>query len=100
MTSFKAWRVDRKDEHIEARYETLELDDLSEGTVTIEAEYSSLNYKDALSATGNRCVTRHYHHTPGIDAAAVVAERRTKDVRDGDDVLVLSARDVLAIVTK
>lgn len=45
------------------------IDDLPEGDVLIRVDYSSLNYKDALSASGNRGITRNYPHTPGIDAA-------------------------------
>ncbi|NNF99019.1 MAG: YhdH/YhfP family quinone oxidoreductase [Desulfobacteraceae bacterium] len=46
--------------------------ELPEGDVLIRVNYSSLNYKDALSAVGNKGVTRNYPHTPGIDAAGVV----------------------------
>src|SRR5262245_14168566 len=49
------------------------LNQLPLNEVLIEVRYSSLNYKDALSATGNKGVTRNYPHTPGIDAAGVVA---------------------------
>ncbi len=45
------------------------LSDLPAGELVIEVKYSSLNYKDALSASGNKGVTRKYPHTPGIDAA-------------------------------
>lgn len=45
-----------------------EVSSLPEGDVLIKVHYSSLNYKDALSATGNKGVTRTYPHTPGIDA--------------------------------
>lgn len=48
-------------------------DELPEGDVLIRVRYSSLNYKDALSARGNKGVTRHFPHTPGIDAAGEVA---------------------------
>ncbi|MCD4721182.1 MAG: oxidoreductase [Desulfobacula sp.] len=48
-------------------------DDLPKGDVLIRVKYSSLNYKDALSATGNRGVTRQYPHTPGIDAAGILS---------------------------
>lgn len=48
-------------------------DDLPEGDVLIRVRYSSLNYKDALSARGNKGVTRQFPHTPGIDAAGEVA---------------------------
>ena len=54
----------------------------------IEVKYSSLNYKDALSATGNKGVTRKYPHTPGIDAAGVVADSTTKLFNVGDQVTI------------
>jgi acrylyl-CoA reductase (NADPH) len=49
-----------------------QISELPANDVLIKVRYSSLNYKDALSATGNRGVTRHYPHTPGIDAAGEV----------------------------
>ena len=49
--------------------------DLEKGDVLVRVHYSSLNYKDALSASGNRGVTRRYPHTPGIDAAGRHAAR-------------------------
>ena len=51
-----------------------DLSDLPPGEILIRVRYSSLNYKDALSASGNRGVTRRYPHTPGIDAAGEVLE--------------------------
>lgn len=62
--------------------------DLPPGEVLIKVEYSSLNYKDALSASGNKGVTRKYPHTPGVDAAGVVAESSHADFKPGDKVLV------------
>lgn len=62
--------------------------DLPPGDVLIRVSHSSLNYKDALSATGNRGVTRAYPHTPGIDAAGVVVESAAGAFRPGDEVLV------------
>ena len=62
--------------------------DLPDGEVLIEVKYSSLNYKDALSASGNKAVTRKYPHTPGIDAAGVVKESLSGDFREGDHVIV------------
>jgi acrylyl-CoA reductase (NADPH) len=56
--------------------------------VLINVKYSSLNYKDALSATGNKGVTRKYPHTPGIDAAGVVVESVSDDFKAGDHVIV------------
>jgi len=51
-------------------------------------KYSSLNYKDALSATGSKGVTKKYPHTPGIDAAGIVKESSGKAFREGDPVIV------------
>ncbi len=62
--------------------------DLPPGEVLIRVHYSSLNYKDALSAVGNKGVTRKYPHTPGIDAAGVVAESDDARFTKGDRVLV------------
>jgi len=66
------------------------IDDLPDGEVLIRVAYSSLNYKDALSAVGNRGVTRKYPHTPGIDAAGVVVQSRNDGFDTGDEVIVTS----------
>ncbi|HPR51469.1 MAG TPA: YhdH/YhfP family quinone oxidoreductase [Deltaproteobacteria bacterium] len=68
----------------------LSVDNLPEGEVLVKVEFSSLNYKDALSASGNRGVTRKYPHTPGIDAAGVVEESASKAFKPGDKVIVTS----------
>ena len=65
-----------------------ELSDLPAGELLIEVKYSSLNYKDALSASGNKGVTKKYPHTPGIDAAGVVATSSTSQFGAGDQVIV------------
>lgn len=65
-----------------------EINDLPEGDVIIKVEYSSLNYKDALSATGNKGVSRYYPHTPGIDAAGSVVESSDPKFTAGEEVLI------------
>jgi len=64
------------------------IDDLPAGDLLVKVHYSSLNYKDALSATGRPGVTRQYPHTPGIDAAGVVIESAGKAFAPGDNVIV------------
>ncbi|MBI2825805.1 MAG: YhdH/YhfP family quinone oxidoreductase [Planctomycetia bacterium] len=64
------------------------LADLPAGEVLIRVAYSSLNYKDGLSASGSVGVTRKYPHVPGIDAAGAVAESTAAEFRAGDEVLV------------
>jgi len=68
--------------------ESVKIDDLPAGDVLINVKYSSLNYKDALSASGNKGITRRYPHTPGIDAAGIVVESTKKDFIAGDEVIV------------
>lgn len=65
-------------------------DDLPAGEVLIRVHYSSLNYKDGLSAVGNRGVTRRYPHTPGIDAAGVVEESANSAFAPGAQVICTS----------
>lgn len=64
------------------------IDELPAGDVLIRVHYSSLNYKDALSAHGNKGVSRYYPHTPGIDAAGVVIACGTAGFVPGDRVIV------------
>lgn len=66
------------------------IDQLPDGDVLIKVGWSSLNYKDALSASGNRGVTKKYPHTPGIDASGVVEESRSEAFKPGDEVIVTS----------
>jgi putative YhdH/YhfP family quinone oxidoreductase len=70
--------------------EQKKISELPEGDVVVQVQYSSLNYKDVLSATGNRGVTRNYPHTPGIDAAGIVADSTHKEFNAGDKVIVTS----------
>lgn len=56
--------------------------------VEIKVQYSSLNYKDALSASGNKGVTKKYPHTPGIDAAGIVISSNDIRFKYGDKVIV------------
>ena len=89
MSSFNALQVS---ETAEGRFETRIVerttDELPAGEVLIRVHYSSLNFKDALSASGNRGVTRSFPHTPGIDAAGVVASSSVGEFAEGDEVIV------------
>lgn len=62
--------------------------ELPQGDVLINVAFSSLNFKDALSAHGNKGVTRSYPHTPGIDAAGKVALSSSPLFKEGDSVIV------------
>lgn len=85
---YRALVVRGDDEHgFHRAVEERSMADLPAGEVLIRVQFSSLNYKDALSAVGNRGVTRQYPHTPGVDAAGVVEDSTVDDFAVGDEVL-------------
>ena len=88
--AFRAFRVDKTEDRKYPRsIVERETADLPDGELLIDVAYSSLNYKDALSATGNPGVTRNFPHTPGIDAAGVVAESSVDAFSPGDEVVAI-----------
>lgn len=89
MGTYRAMVVHREGDALVRRLETLNSETLPAGEVLIEVHYSSLNYKDGLSATGNPGVTRAFPHTPGIDASGVVLESAVPEFSAGDDVIVI-----------
>jgi len=74
--------------HFQRTIESKSILDLPTSDVVVEVHYSSLNYKDALSASGNKGVTKHYPHTPGINAAGIVYSSSTPTFNKGDQVIV------------
>lgn len=86
--TFKAMVVTESSGAFTRRITLKSIDDLPEGDVLINVKYSSLNYKDALSASGNKGVTKTYPHTPGVDAAGVVQDSTSGRFHPGDNVLV------------
>src|SRR5687768_16356374 len=72
----------------ERSIEELDLEDLHPGELLVKVNYSSLNYKDALSATGNKGITKKFPHTPGIDAAGVVELSRNAKFAVNEEVIV------------
>lgn len=87
-TEFRAWRVQEHNGEYQGSEQTLTTADLPDNDVMIKVSHSSLNYKDALSASGNKGVTRNFPHTPGIDAAGEVIESVTGEPAVGSKVIV------------
>lgn len=85
---YKAFVIHEKDGNFHQDIKVLSTDSLPVGDVLIRVHYSSINYKDALSAIGNKGVTRNYPHTPGIDAAGVVEYSENEKYKVGDKVIV------------
>ncbi|NTW23594.1 MAG: YhdH/YhfP family quinone oxidoreductase [Lentimicrobium sp.] len=64
------------------------ISELPQGEILIRVLYSGLNYKDALSSSGHKGITRHYPHTPGIDAAGIVVSSEDARFSIDDEVIV------------
>ncbi len=89
--TFKALLVEQPEKKVYTR-KVVERrsDELPAGELLVRVHYSSLNFKDALSATGNPGVTRNYPHTPGIDAAGEVISCSDGSFAPGEQVIVTS----------
>lgn len=84
----KAYRIFQEDGKIQGRIVDVALDELSAGDVVIKAAYSSVNYKDALAATGAGKIIRNFPRIGGIDVAGTIASSSNANFREGEHVLV------------
>ncbi len=87
MTSFRAYRINQVDGKIAAGFETIAVDDLTEGEVVVKVFWSGINFKDALAATGRGKILRRFPLNGGIDLSGVVTHSTDKRYREGDEVL-------------
>ena len=87
MDKFRAFRIDEKDGNIVAGFQELSLDDLTEGNVVVRVTHSTINYKDALAATGKGKILRRYPPNGGIDLAGVVVSSEDEEFQPGTEVL-------------
>ncbi len=88
MDKFRAYRIDQKDGRLIAGFCELALDDLSNCDVVIRVSHSSINYKDALAATGKGRMLRQFPLVGGIDLAGTVVDTATGEFDEGQAVLV------------
>lgn len=86
--NYRALVVSERDGTFIQTIKEVNTSNLPAGDVLIRVLYSSLNYKDALSATGNKGVTKKYPHTPGIDACGVIIDSESNHFAPGDKVIV------------
>ncbi len=87
--TFRCFLVDRDSSgNVTASLAERSTDDLPEGDVLIRVAFSSLNYKDAMAATGHSGIVKHFPHVPGVDAAGTVAASGVPEFAPGDPVLV------------
>jgi acrylyl-CoA reductase (NADPH) len=87
-TTYQALFVEESDGAFKRSIVERHTDQLPAGEVLVKVAYSSLNQKDAMSAHGNKGVTRSFPHQPGIDAAGTVVESSVADFKAGDEVVV------------
>ena len=85
---YSAYYVEESEGAFSTSISELELENPPIGFVQIKVSHSSLNYKDALSASGNKGVTRNYPFVPGIDAAGTITDANSSQFGDGDEVIV------------
>jgi len=88
MDSFRAFRIDEQDGKIVGAFKTLSINDLTDGNVVVRVSHSTINYKDALAATGKGRILRRYPLNGGIDLAGVVVSSEDTDFQPGAEVLV------------
>jgi len=86
--TYNAFVVDEIEDQFKSSIKSLPLPQLQDGFVLIDVFYSSLNYKDALSASGNKGVTKSYPFTPGIDAVGKIRQSKDNNLKEGDEVIV------------
>lgn len=89
IMQFKAMLIEEDaNNYYKKNIRLLNKDFLPKNDITIKVLYSSLNYKDALSASGNKGITKKYPHIPGIDAAGIVVESNNPKFKIDDEVIV------------
>jgi NADPH2:quinone reductase len=88
VDTFNAFRIHEVEGKIVPRFEQISLEQLSPGEVVIDVEYSGINYKDALAATGAGKILRRYPLVGGIDLAGRVKSSADAGFKSGDPVLV------------
>ena len=88
-TTFKAITIEQgSDKLFSVSVKDKFINDLPDGDLLIRVNYSSLNYKDALSSSGNVGVTKKYPHTPGIDAVGFIESTKSEKFKIGQEVIV------------
>lgn len=89
MKTFRAYRIfENSNGNFERKIVERSTNELPAGDVLIQVHYAGLNYKDGLSSSGHKGITKQFPHTPGLDASGIVVESKTSKFKKGDEVLV------------
>ena len=93
MKTLKAYRIFNEDGKVAGRYTNMKLEDLDAGEVLIKVAYSSVNFKDALAATGTGKIIRRFPCVGGVDLSGTVVE--STDARFGKaDAVIATSYDI------
>jgi len=84
---YKAYLIEENNGEFSGSVKELDAPSLSEGRVLIKVKYSSLNYKDALAASGAKGVVRSYPFVPGVDVAGEIIESSSSNFSIGESVI-------------
>jgi acrylyl-CoA reductase (NADPH) len=90
MTTLKAFRIFNEDGKVAGRYVDMRLDELDAGNVVIKVAYSSVNFKDALAATGAGRIIHRFPCVGGVDLSGTVTESGDARFKKGDAVIATS----------
>ena len=90
MDKFKAYRIREVEKKAVGGFEQMALDDLDRGDLVVRVAYSSVNYKDALAATGAGKIIRRFPCVGGIDLSGTVTESADPRFKRGDAVICTS----------
>src|SRR6266850_7951541 len=90
MTTLKAYRIFNEDGKVAGRFANMKLDELDAGNVVIKVAYSSVNFKDALAATGAGRIIRRFPCVGCIDLSGTVMESGDPRFKKGDAVIATS----------
>ena len=90
MTTLKAYRIFNEDGKVAGRFTDMKLEELDAGDVVIKVAYSSVNFKDALAATGAGRIIRRFPCVGGVDLSGTVVESTDARFRKGDAVIATS----------
>ena len=84
MDKFQAFRCFKEDKKIYGKLTEITLEDLDKGDLIVEAKYSSVNFKDALGATGKGHIFKKFPINGGIDVSGIVLESKSPSFKKGD----------------
>ena len=90
--TFKALVINQDGENFSREVKELNFDFLNEGEVLVKIQYSDLNYKDALILKDGAKLVKEFPRIPGIDFSGTVAESKSEEFKEGDEVILTGCR--------